>query len=281
MDEIIHRYKRDLALKGYSEKTCSAYLFYLKDFLKFTDQIGSSPEKEQIKDYLYYLIRERKLSDASIRQARASLKVLCTQTFGLQWSSMDLPARKTQKRLPSFYNFDEVILILKSSANLKHKALLTLIYSSGLRLSESVNLKMTDINRAKKKLLVRQGKGAKDRYTILSDLALLILEKYYKAYQPQTWLFPGPGRGDKPLSPRAVQHAFYVAKSKSGIIKEGGIHTLRHSFATHFLESGGGLFQLQKFLGHKQLKTTLLYAHVVEEKIHAISPLDYFYDNGQ
>jgi site-specific recombinase XerD len=281
MDEIIYRYKRDLALRGYSEKTCSAYLFYLKDFLKFTDQIGSSPEKEQIKDYLYYLIRERKLSDASIRQARASLKVLCTQTFGLQWSSMDLPARKTQKRLPSFYNFDEVILILKSSANLKHKALLTLIYSSGLRLSESVNLKMTDINRAKKKLLVRQGKGAKDRYTILSDLALVILEKYYKAYRPQIWLFPGPGRGDKPLSPRAVQHAFYVAKSKSGIIKEGGIHTLRHSFATHFLESGGGLFQLQKFLGHKQLKTTLLYAHVVEEKIHAISPLDYFYDNGQ
>jgi len=281
MDEIIHRYKRDLALKGYSKKTCSAYLFYLKDFLKFTDHIGSPPEKEQIKDYLYYLICERKLSEASIRQARASLKVLCTQTFGLQWSSMDLPARKTQKRLPSFYNFDEVILILKSSANLKHKALLTLIYSSGLRLSESVNLKMTDINRAKMKLLVRQGKGAKDRYTILSDLALLILEKYYKAYQPQTWLFPGPGRGDKPLSPRAVQHAFHQAKLKSGINKEGGVHALRHSFATHFLESGGGIFQLQKFLGHKKLKTTLLYAHVVEEKINAISPLDYFYDNSQ
>jgi len=279
MDEIIHRYKRDLALKGYSKKTCSAYLFYLKDFLKFTDQIGPSPEKEQIKDYLYYLICERKLSDASIRQARASLKVLCTQTFGLQWSSMDLPARKTQKRLPSFYGFDEVMRILKSSANLKHKALLTLIYSSGLRLSESVNLKMTDINRAKKKLLVRQGKGAKDRYTILSDLALIILEKYYKAYQPQTWLFPG--RGEGPISPRAAQHAFYVAKSKSGVNKGGGIHTLRHSFATHFLESGGGIFQLQKFLGHKKLKTTLLYAHVAEEKIDAISPLDYFYDNGQ
>ena len=279
MDEIIHRYKRDLALKGYSEKTCSAYLFYLKDFLKFTDHIGSSPEKEQIKDYLYYLICERKLSDASIRQARASLKVLCTQTFGLQWSTMDLPERKNKKRLPTFYNFDEVIQILKSSANLKHKALLTLIYSSGLRLSESVNLKITDINRSKKKLLVRQGKGAKDRYTILSDLALVILEKYYKTYRPETWLFPG--RGDKPLSPRAVQHAFYVAKSNSGINKEGGVHALRHSFATHFLESGGGLFQLQKFLGHKKLKTTLLYAHVVEEKIDAISPLDYFYDNGQ
>ncbi len=211
---------------SYSERTCSAYLFYLKDFLKFTDQIGSTPDKEQIKDYLYYLICERKLSDASIRQAQASLKVLCTQTFGLQWSTMDLPERKGKKRLPIFYDFDEVILILKSSANLKHKALLTLIYSSGLRLSESVNLKITDINRARKKLLVRQGKGFKDRYTILSDLALIVLEKYYKAYRPQTWLFPG--RVEGPLSPRAVQHAFWINKG-------GGIHTLRHSFSTHFL----------------------------------------------
>jgi len=279
MDEIIHRYKRDLAIRGYSERTSKAYLYYLKDFLKFTDYQGQPPEKDPIKDYLYHLISERKLADATIRQAIASLKFFYTQTIGIQWASMDLPERKNKKKLPLFYSFDEVILILKNSANLKHKALLTLIYSSGLRLSESVNLEMTDINREKMKLLVRQGKGAKDRYTILSDLALLILVKYYKAYRPQTWLFPG--RGGQSMSPRAVQHAFHVAKLKSGINKEGGVHALRHSFATHFLESGGGLFQLQKFLGHKQLKTTLNYAHVAEEKINAISPLDYFYDNGQ
>lgn len=134
MDEIIRRYKRDLAVRGYSERTCSAYLYYLKDFLKFTNYHGLPPEKDQLKDYLYHLISERKLSDSTIRQASASLKFYCTQTFGIRWQSMNLPERKSKKKLPVFYSFNEVMLILRNSANLKHKALLTIIYSSGLRL---------------------------------------------------------------------------------------------------------------------------------------------------
>lgn len=124
-------------------------------------------------------------------------------------------------------------------------------------------------------LRIRNGKGHKDRYTILSKRALSLLEKYYRAYRPQKYLFTGKKR-DKPLSARACQHAFTLAKRKCKITKSGGIHSLRHSFATHFLEVGGGLFQLQKLLGHKQLRTTLQYVHLAEEKIIARSPLDIY-----
>jgi integrase/recombinase XerD len=124
-------------------------------------------------------------------------------------------------------------------------------------------------------LKVRDSKGNKDRYTILSQIALQSLVKYWKTYRPGTWLFPGV-HGNNQMSVRAVQHAFEIARNKANIKKKGGIHILRHSFATHFLEAGGGLFQLQKFLGHKQLRTTLQYVHLAEENVIARSPLDVY-----
>ncbi len=124
---------------------------------------------------------------------------------------------------------------------------------------------------------IRDGKGNKDRYTMLSKIALKYLEKYWKAYRPKNYLFPGYKNGQ--LSIRACQHSYEIAKKNARINKNGGIHILRHSFATHFLETGGGIFQLQKFLGHKQLRTTLRYVHLQEEKIIARSPLDAYYES--
>ncbi len=145
--------------------------------------------------------------------------------------------------------------------------LLSITVPSGLRVSEAAKIKLTDIKRDRRRLLISLGKGGKDRYTILSDLCLESLDTYWRLYKPEYWLFPG--RKGNHLSNRACQHAFYNAN-------EGGIHILRHSFATHFLESGGGLFQLQRFMGHKSLKTTLVYAHEQEENIVASSPLDFY-----
>ena len=150
-----------------------------------------------------------------------------------------------------------------------------LIYSSGLRVSEISKLIPSDIIRDKMRLKIRCAKGNKDRYTILSHICLKYLEKYYKTYKPEYWLFPGK-KGKNPISIRAVQHAYYKAKENAGIIHEGGIHTLRHSFAAHCLETGMGIFQLQKFLGHKCLKTTLQYVQLQEENIIARSPLDVY-----
>jgi site-specific recombinase XerD len=149
-----------------------------------------------------------------------------------------------------------------------------LIYSSGLRVSEVVKLKPDDIIRSKMRIKVRQSKGHKDRYTILSETCLKYLEKYYKQYQPLERLFPG--RDNKEMAIRSVQHLYYKAIELANIPKKGGIHTLRHTFATHCLETGMGIFQLQKFLGHKCLKTTLLYVHLQDENIIARSPLDVY-----
>jgi len=153
--------------------------------------------------------------------------------------------------------------------------MLTLVYSSGLRTGDLINLTADDIIRDKMLIRINQGKGNKDRYTILSSVALKLLEKYWRTYRPNHWLFPGKSKNNK-ISRRACQHAFEIAKKKTGITRKGGLHSLRHSFATHFLEVGGGLFQLQRFLGHKQLRTTLKYVHLSEEKVIARSPLDVF-----
>lgn len=191
-----------------------------------------------------------------------------------------IPFPKQSKKIPSCYTFEEVAKIFENGSNLKHKTILILTYSSGLRVSEVVNLIPGDIVRDKMLLKIRQGKGDKDRYTILSKIALKYLEKYWRVYQPKNWLFPG--YNNNKLSIRACQHCYEKAKKNAGITKKGGIHTLRHSFATHFLETGGGIFQLQKFMGHKQLKTTLKYVHLQEEKIIARSPLDVYCEtNGK
>lgn len=151
--------------------------------------------------------------------------------------------------------------------------MLMVIYSSGLRVSESVKLKPENIIRDRMLLKICGAKGHKDRYTILSHEALKHLEKYWKLYRPKEWLFPGKS-GKSAMAVRSCQHAFYKAKENAGITKKGGIHTLRHSFATHALETGCGIFQVQKFLGHKALRTTLQYVHLQEENILARSPLD-------
>lgn len=274
MEHILCRYKRDLALRGLSPRTQSHYYRHAKQFLSYHNLPAEQLDSENIKDYLFSLLKEQKASDSKIRQAHGSLKYLFTQTLNKPWEIESIPQMKKKRPLPSVFSLTEVAKLLHACRNLKHETMLMLIYSSGLRVSEIVSLRISDIKRDMKRVLVCQGKGAKDRYTLLSDICLSHLEKYWRYYRPSFYLFPG--RNDKPLSVRACQHAFYQAKARAGITRKGGIHTLRHSFATHFLESGGGIFQLQMFLGHRNLKTTLVYAHVQSENIVARSPLDAF-----
>jgi integrase/recombinase XerD len=177
------------------------------------------------------------------------MKYLYTQTLSRSWDEMKIPQLKKKKKLPSCFSVKEVFSILEKTENLKHRTMLSLVYSSGLRVSEVARIKLTDIKRDRKRLLISQAKGGKDRYTILADRCLNYLDRYWRQYKPDYWLFPGRD-GKSPLCPRSCQHAFTLAKERAGIHKDGGIHILRHSFATHYLESGGGLFQLQKFMGH-------------------------------
>jgi site-specific recombinase XerD len=182
------------------------------------------------------------------------------------------PKRKVNK-LPTFFSQEEVRNLLNATENLKHKAILTIIYSCGLRLSELINLKIADIKSESNLLLIRQSKGNKDRIVALPDKLLLLLREYYKVYQPKDFLFEG-AKGDQ-YSERSVQLILKNAMSKAGVLSKGSVHTLRHSFATHLLENGTDLRYIQNLLGHANSKTTEVYTHITTKGFEQIkSPLD-------
>ena len=181
---------------------------------------------------------------------------------------------KKDKKLPLVLNKTEVSNILSAVLNLKHKALLMMVYSGGLRVSDVVRLKVKDIDRERKLIYIKSGKGRKDRYTILSDTALDALREYWKEYKPSNWLFPG-AKPEKHITIRTVEKVFDNACKKAKIAKNVSIHSFRHSFATHLLESGVDLKYIQELLGHKSSKTTEIYTHVSNKAIGKIrSPLD-------
>jgi integrase/recombinase XerD len=274
MNDVLHSYERDLALK-YSPKTRTIYFDHVAKFLKNTDKPVSEIGNIDVKEYLYGFIRADRYSSSTMNQLYSSLKYLFVQTLEKPWEIGSIPRVKKQKSLPHVLTVPEVMAILTSASNVKHVAMLMLAYSSGLRIGELVRIKPEHIIADTMRVRIEQGKGNKGRYTILAGTCLTYLRSYFKKYRPSKWLFEGYTRG-KPISIRACQHAFELAKKKAGIHKECSFHSLRHSFATHFLEAGGGLFQLQKFLGHKYIKTTLIYAHMQEEKVIARSPLDVY-----
>jgi len=181
---------------------------------------------------------------------------------------------RKDKKLPIVLNQNEVSKILSSVSNIKHKTILMLVYSAGLRVSEVVKLKVEDVDTERKLIHVKGAKGRKDRYTILSDVALMALKQYLGRYKLQKWLFPG-SKLEKRISTRTVQTIFKQAKEKADIKKDVSVHCLRHSFATHLLESGVDLRYIQELLGHKSSKTTEIYTHVSNKNLRAIrSPLD-------
>ena len=184
-----------------------------------------------------------------------------------------VPRPRKEKKLPEVLSEQEVTKILKQIKNLKHKCIIYLIYSAGLRLTEAVHLKISDIQSDRKQIFIRSAKGNKDRYVILSDIILELLRKYYKVYHPKKWLFEGlPG---KQFSKRKIQRILKEAVGKAGIKKKATTHTLRHSFATHLLEHGTDLRYIQELLGHKSSKTTEIYTHVTHTaKNKIVSPLD-------
>jgi integrase/recombinase XerD len=236
MTKLREQFKRDLELKGFSSKTQQAYLRHV---VAFSQYFAKSPEllgTEEIKDYLHYIITERKLSKSYVNQVYSGLKFLYTITLNKAWEMESIPRVKKEKKLPQVLSQTEVKDILESIRNLKHRAILTTIYASGLRVGEVVNLKISDIDSSNMQIKVRQGKGNKDRIAILSEGNLKILRDYFKYFRPEEWLFPGEDR-NKHLTTRSVEKIMENAIKKVGITKTATVHTLRHSFATHLLES--------------------------------------------
>ena len=278
MGRLYDRMKMDMELKNLSPRTIKMYLCWMK---QYTIHYGKSPDQlgdEEIRGYLYYLLKDKKASQSSMNQAYSALKFFYETTLQRQWNGSKIPRSKVPKKLPVVLSQNEVLRIFSATKNLKHRAALMVIYSGGLRVGEAVRLKLSDIDRERMSIRVRQGKGAKDRYTILGERALEVLREYWHAYHPQDWLFPGEKAGNY-LSVSSIQCAFRGCLSRACISKKASVHTLRHSFATHLLEHGIDLYFIQRFLGHTSSKTTSVYIHVARKNIANLkSPIDFLDD---
>jgi integrase/recombinase XerD len=274
MGKLQERMKRDMELRNFSLRTIKSYLWWMRDFVM---HYGRSPEElgdEEIRSYLHFLLKEKDASQASLSQAYSALKFFYERTLGREWNETRIPRSLREKKLPVVLSLEEVQEAFNAIKNLKHRTILTTIYSGGLRLGEALRLKVRDIDSRRMMIRVRQGKGHKDRYTLLGEKALKMLRIYWDVYRPREWLFPSTNL-DQPLHPSSVQRVFRKALREAGIEKEASVHTLRHSFATHLLEEGIDLFYIQRLLGHTTPNTTAIYLHVARKDIKNIrSPID-------
>lgn len=272
--------EKELKLRGCTVRTRKTYLYHIGQFINYFMEAPERLDEKHVREYLLYLIEKRKVSRAYHNQAVSALKFLYTHILKKPAVSFDIPRPRKEKKLPQVLSEEEVLSILNVIRNLKHRALIMLIYSSGLRVSEAVKLKIEDIDEYRFLLRVRGGKGQKDRYTILSEVALKVLRVYLRTYKPEKWLFPG--RDERHLTTRSAEKIFESALKRAGIKKDVGVHSLRHSFATHLLENGVDLRYIQELLGHKRPETTQIYTHVMRKDIARIrSPLDRLFGGNE
>jgi len=272
--KILEEFVKTLKIRNYSPKTIKTYTSQLRLFILFFDDrnINELTGKD-IREYLLHLIDKKKASCSHENQAINAIKFYYEKILGMEPETYYIQRPKNEKKLPVVLSEEEVTEILQKINNLKHRCIIYTIYSGGLRLSEVLNLKTKDIDSKRRMIIIRHGKGAKDRYTLLSERLVPMLREYYREYKPRIWLFEGKDHAR--YSARSVQEILKEALRKTRIRKKVTVHTLRHSFATHLLEHGIDLTYIQEFLGHSNIKTTLIYTHITRKGIDNIkSPLD-------
>ncbi|WP_278044626.1 tyrosine-type recombinase/integrase [Paenibacillus solani] len=263
-----------LRRKGYSSKTRKAYLGHAERFIRQSAVSVEGVTSAHLDDYFMRLIEEGR-SRSYVNQAISALRFWFKETLKRSGFSKAWVRPKSDQTLPTVLSEDEVLALFKSTQNLKHRLLLTLVYSSGLRVSEVVRLRKQDIDVSRIMIHIRQAKGRKDRYSLLSATVIGMMQTYLKTHAVLDYLFPGADKSAGHLTERSAQYMFERAKRKAGIVKKASIHTLRHSFATHLLENGTDLRHIQELLGHSSLKTTEIYTHVGLKNLQRIqSPLD-------
>ncbi len=267
--------RREMRLRNYSHKTIKAYVSCLRSFTQQVHPKHPRDVAEQdIRGYLLFLIEEKRFAASSVNQVYNALRFLYVDLYKMPFAIGSIPRPRKEKKLPVVLDQTEALRIFDAIDNLKHKTILMLVYSAGLRVGEVVKLKIEDIDSKRNLIHLHGAKGKKDRYTLLSDVVLGSLRTYYRQYQPKEYLFEG-AEGRKHLSERSVQHIFERAVKAAGIRKNVSVHSLRHAFATHLLEAGTDLRYIQELLGHQSAKTTEIYTHVSKKSLgKIISPLD-------
>jgi len=265
----------DLRLRNRSLRTINTYLACVAHFAR---HFGKSPAllgPEEIRQYQVYLVEQRRVSWSYFNQVVCALRFLYRHTLGRDWVVAHIPFPRQPKKLPVVLSQDEVIRLFDAVRSLKQRAILMTAYASGLRLAEVTHLQVSDIDSQRMVIRVRQGKGQKDRYVMLSRKLLAVLRLYWRAERPTTWLFPSKGKQDQPINHSVVQRACHQAGIDAGLRKPVTVRALRHSFATHLLEAGTNIRIIQTLLGHSHVSTTQRYTYVSNKTVRATeSPLE-------
>jgi site-specific recombinase XerD len=265
----------EMKLRRFAPKTQKSYISAVAGLSKFYNQSPDQINQERIRKYLLYLMEDRKLAWSTCNIVVSGLRFFYTNVLGIDSTTLDIPPRKKQKRLPEILTGEELERLFNHAGTPKTRILLMTTYSAGLRVSEVVRLKIEDIDSGRMTIRIQQSKGNRDRYSILSSRLLEELRLYWRMYHPKQWLFPSSWDQVRPLSIDSAQKAYYASKKKAGITKGRGIHTLRHCFATHLLEAGVDPRTIQVLMGHRSIGTTMAYMQVTHKRLTSIkSPLD-------
>jgi integrase/recombinase XerD len=281
---VLPAMREKLRLKAYSESTIRTYVNEMAQLLKV---LGSIPAdkltEDHLKRYLLFCVEKLRLKENTLHSRINSLKFYYEQVLGRQKFFWEIPRPKKPILLPKVLGEDELARLFNALDNLKHKAMLFTAYSAGLRVSEIAALKIKHIDSSRMQILVEKAKGKKDRYVNLSPVLLDVLRAYIKNYKPgpKEYLFESEQTGTA-YPTRTIQRVFQLAKLRARISKDIGIHSLRHSFATHLLERGTDIRYIKDILGHFNIKTTERYLHVAREKmVNIVSPLDDLWRSGK
>ena len=275
MTPLRKQMEADMALRGLAYRTRESYVDSVVKLAKFYGRGPDQISEAEVQQYLLHLLDERKLAHSSCNIVCSALEFFYRTTLKRRETEFCLPRPKVPAKLPQILSREDVARLIEQTTNLKHRTILMTAYAAGLRLSELCHLRVADIDSDRMTLRVEQGKGAKDRYTLLSPRLLAELRRYWCVYRPQRWLFPSPRDPEQPHSAHTAHRIFHAAKDRAGITKAGGIHALRHAFATHLLEAGVDVHTIQRLMGHGSLSTTARYFHLAQKHLSGTaSPLD-------
>lgn len=272
--QVLSKYHRWMRQRRYAAQTIKTYVSMLRVFLShYPEKRISEINLRDVEEFNYYHVIGKGFSASYQNQMINAIKLFYLKMLGMKMELKELERPRKGNYLPPVLSKEEVSNILWSIKNLKHRAILSLVYSAGLRRSELINLRVHDINSKRMLINIKHSKGAKDRVVGLSKKVLILLREYYKLYKPGYYLFEGQHKGK--YSGTSINLIFQRAKNNAGIKTQGGVHMLRHSFATHLHESGYDIRIIQELLGHKSSKTTEIYTHISTKSIkNVISPFD-------
>lgn len=273
MSQLRKRFIRDLGIRNYSQNTIKNYGGALQKLAQYFDKCPSEVSADELKDYINHLVIQNK-SWSAVNMVISAVKLLYTETLGEAPVLERISRPRNASKLPCVLSVEEVEKFFAAIKNVKHKTLFMTIYSAGLRVGEARNLKLTDIDSSRMRIIVRNAKGHKDREVILSDKLLGVLRDYFIRYRPKIFLFNGC-KPSTAISSRTIQVVCKQTLKRAKIDKKASSHTLRHSYATHLMDKGIDLRIIQSLLGHKSIKTTMQYCHLTKSRFADVkSPLD-------